>query len=164
MSVLNTTVKSIDGKDVDLSTYRGQVLLVVNVASECGYTKQYAGLEKLHERFAAQSFSVLGFPSNDFGAQEPGSNEDIQQFCKKNFGVTFPMFAKITVVGDGKVAPYDALTSAATLEDKGDKGEVKWNFEKFLIAKDGSVAGRFRSKVTPEDPALVTAIEAELAR
>jgi glutathione peroxidase len=161
MSVLTTTMKSIDGKDVDLSQHRGTVLLVVNVASECGYTPQYAGLQKLHESFKARGFSVLGFPANDFGAQEPGSNEAIQQFCTKNFGVTFPMFAKVTVKGDDKVALYDALTSAATLEDK---GEVKWNFEKFLIGKDGGVAGRFRSKIAPDDPALLAAIEAELAK
>lgn len=161
MSVLTTTMKSIDGKDVDLSQYRGQVLLVVNVASECGFTPQYGGLQKLHEKFAARGFAVLGFPANDFGAQEPGDNEDIRQFCTKNFGVTFPMFAKVQVKGAGKVPLYDALTSADSLEDR---GEVKWNFEKFLVARDGSVAGRFRSKIAPEDPALASAIEAELAR
>jgi glutathione peroxidase len=162
MSVLKTKMTSIDGNAVDLSQYLGKVVMIVNTASKCGYTPQYDALEHLYEKYKDQGFVILGFPANDFGAQEPGTNEEIATFCKKNFGVTFPMFSKITVLGDDKPELYKALTSPVTNE--AEPGDVKWNFEKFLIAKDGSIVHRYRSKVTPDDTDLVTAVEAELAK
>ena len=159
MSVLSTTVQSIDGKPVNLQTYEGKVLLVVNTASQCGFTPQYSGLQKLYETYSPKGFVILGFPSNDFGAQEPGTDEEIHAFCSKNFGVTFPMFSKVAVLGDAKTPLYRALTSDAKAP-----GEVKWNFEKFLIGKDGTVAARFSSKTTPDDPLLLAAIDRELAK
>ena len=156
MSMHDFTMKTIDGKERALSDYRGKVVLVVNTASQCGYTPQYEGLERLHERLDARGFSVLGFPSNDFGAQEPGSDAEIATFCTTKFGVKFPMFSKIPVKGGGKDALYAWLTEAPPA------GEVKWNFEKFLVGKDGKVIGRFPSSVDPEDPKLVAAIEQAL--
>jgi glutathione peroxidase len=156
MSFHDFSLKTIDGQDRSLGEYRGKVLLVVNTASECGYTRQYAGLEKLHERFEARGFAVLGFPSNDFGGQEPGSETEIKSFCTTKFGVTFPMFAKIPVKGDGKHPLYAFLTQ------QGNPAEVRWNFTKFLVGKDGSVIGRFESKVEPEDPQIVSAVEKAL--
>jgi glutathione peroxidase len=153
MSFHDFTMKTIDGKDRSLADFRGQVVLVVNTASECGFTPQYAGLEKLHERFAPNGFAVIGFPSNDFGAQEPGSEADIKTFCSTKYGVTFPMFAKIPVKGPDKHPLYAFLTSAPQ------PGEVKWNFTKFLVGKNGQVIARFESAVEPEDPKLVGAIE-----
>ena len=152
-------VKAIDGKPVDLASYKGKVVLVVNVASRCGYTKQYAGMQKLYDTYKDKGFVILGFPANDFGAQEPGSDADIAEFCSTKYGVTFPMFSKITVKGAAKAPLYQALTEAAN-----PKGEVAWNFEKFLIGKDGAVIGRFKSGVAPESPELATAIEAALAK
>ncbi|MDI1436751.1 glutathione peroxidase [Polyangium sorediatum] len=149
-------MKTIFGEERSLGDFRGKVVLVVNTASECGYTPQYAGLEKLHERFEAKGFSVLGFPSNDFGAQEPGTDAEIATFCTSKFGVKFPMFSKITVKGSDKHPLYTFLTQAAPA------GEVKWNFEKFLVGKDGGVKGRFPSAVEPEDEKLVLAIEKAL--
>jgi len=156
MSLHDFTMKTITGEERSLGDYRGKVLLVVNVASECGYTPQYEGLEKLHERFEAKGFSVLGFPSNDYGAQEPGSDQEIATFCTSKFGVKFPMFSKIPVKGSGKHALYGFLTQAEPA------GEVKWNFEKFLVGKDGKVIGRFPSAVEPLDEKLVSAIEKAL--
>ena len=156
---LSGEMKSIDGKPVDLAGYKGKVVLVVNVASRCGYTKQYAGLQKLYDSHKDKGFVILGFPANDFNAQEPGSDAEIAQFCTKNYGVTFPMFSKITVKGAGKSPLYTALTEAAD-----PKGEVAWNFEKFLVGKDGAVIGRFKSGVAPDDAKLVQAIEAALAK
>jgi len=152
-------MKSIDGKPVDLGAYKGKVVLVVNVASRCGATPQYAGLQKLYEAHKDKGFVILGFPANDFGAQEPGSDAEIASFCTKDYGVTFPMFSKITVKGQGKAPLYKALTESAD-----PPGEVGWNFEKFLIGKDGKVIGRFKTRVAPDDAALVKAIEAELAK
>jgi glutathione peroxidase len=152
-------MKSLDGKPVDLAAYKGKVVLIVNVASRCGYTRQYAGLQKLYDSHKDKGLVVLGFPANDFGAQEPGSDADIAKFCSTTYGVTFPMFSKITVKGDGKTPLYKALTEAAD-----PKGEVAWNFEKFLIGKDGSVVGRFKSGVAPDSAELAKAIEAELAK
>ena len=152
-------VKGIDGKPVDLGSYKGKVVLVVNVASRCGYTKQYAGLQKLYDAHKDKGFVILGFPANDFGAQEPGSDVEIAEFCSAKYGVTFPMFSKITVKGAGKAPLYKTLTETAE-----PKGEVAWNFEKFLIGKDGAVIGRFKSGVAPDDAALVQAIEAALAK
>jgi glutathione peroxidase len=158
-SPLAGEVKAIDGSKVDLASYKGKVVLVVNVASQCGYTRQYAGLQKLFDQYKDKDFVILGFPANDFGAQEPGSDAEISQFCSSKYGVTFPMFSKITVKGSGKAPLYQALTEAAE-----PKGEVAWNFEKFLIGKDGTVIGRFKSGVGPEDAKLTEAIEAALAK
>jgi len=156
MSFHDFTMKTIDGKERSLGDFRGKVLLVVNTASECGYTPQYAGLERLHEKLEGRGFSVLGFPSNDYGAQEPGSDAEIQTFCSTKFGVKFPLFSKITVKGGSKHPLYAFLTQAEPT------GEVKWNFEKFLVGKDGQVIGRFPSSVDPEDPKLAEAIEKAL--
>ncbi len=153
------TMKSIDGTDVDLNAYQGKVVLVVNVASRCGATPQYKGLQALYEKYKDQGFVVLGFPANDFGAQEPGSDEQIKEFCTSKYDVTFPMFAKITVKGAGKPKLYQVLTETAD-----PAGEIGWNFEKFLIGKDGQVAGRFKTRVSPDDADLVAAIEAALAK
>jgi glutathione peroxidase len=153
---------ALDGSDTTLSDFAGQALLVVNVASKCGFTKQYAGLEALHERYRDRGFSVLGFPSNQFGAQEPGTAEEIAEFCSANFGVTFPLFAKTDVNGPDRHPLYAQLTE--TPDGSGQAGDVAWNFEKFLVSPQGEVVGRFRSKVAPEDPELVTAIEGVLPR
>jgi glutathione peroxidase len=153
------TMKTIDGKDVDLGTYQGKVVLIVNVASRCGATPQYAGLQDLYEKYKDKGFVVLGFPANDFGAQEPGSDEQIKEFCSTKYAVTFPMFSKITVKGPEKAALYKVLTETAD-----PSGEVGWNFEKFLIGKDGKIAGRFKTRVSPDDAELVSAIEAALAK
>ncbi len=153
MNFYDFTMKDIVGKDKSLGDYRGKVVLVVNVASECGYTPQYAGLENLYEKYSAQGFVVAGFPSNDYGAQEPGSDSEIATFCTSKYGVRFPMFSKITVKDEGKHPLYTFLTKAAPA------GEVKWNFEKFLIGKDGQVIARFPSSVSPESDTLIDAIE-----
>ena len=146
--VHSATAKNIDGKDVKLGEkYAGKLLLVVNVASRCGYTKQYNGLQTLHEKYAEKGLAVLGFPCNQFGKQEPGSEEDIKEFCDANYGVEFDLFSKIDVNGDDAHPLYKYLTSdAAPVKDK---GKVKWNFEKFLIDGEGNVIARYRSKVTP---------------
>jgi glutathione peroxidase len=170
----------IDGGADTLAHHKGNVLLVVNVASQCGLTPQYEGLEALYKQYKDKGFEVLGFPANDFGAQEPGSNEEIVAFCSANYGVSFPMFAKADVTGAGKQPLYAALTEARPQKQgpaaefrerlKGygmtpnEDPEVLWNFEKFLIAKDGTVAERFAPGTEPNDPALVGAIEAELAK
>ena len=170
----------IDGSADSLANHEGKVLLVVNVASKCGLTPQYEGLEKLYEEKKGQGFEVLGFPANDFGAQEPGTHNEIQEFCKLNYGVSFPLFAKADVTGAGKQPLYQELTGAIPTKQgdvdgmkerfKGygmtpnDDPEVLWNFEKFLIARDGTVAGRFAPATVPSDPLLVQAIEGELAK
>ncbi|MBC2669931.1 glutathione peroxidase [Novosphingobium piscinae] len=169
----------IDGQPDSLAQHAGQVLLVVNVASKCGLTPQYAGLEKLYQAYGDRGFEVLGFPANDFGAQEPGTHEEIAEFCSLNYGVSFPLFAKADVTGPDKQPLYAALTAAQPakvgpaeefrerLKGYGmtptEDPEVLWNFEKFLIGRDGTVIGRFAPGVTPDDPALVAAIEAALA-
>lgn len=153
-NVHDIAVKDIDGKDTTLKAYAGKVLLIVNVASECGYTGQYAGLQALHEKMADKGVAVLGFPCNDFGGQEPGTEAVIKTFCTENFKVTFPMFSKVALKGDDKHALYAALQSAA--------GDVGWNFEKFLVGKDGKVLKRFTSDVAPDSPELLEAIEAAL--
>src|SRR5213080_100997 len=157
-AALNFTMKSIDGKPVDLSRYQGRVVLMVNVASQCGYTPQYAGLEELHKKYAANGLSILGFPSNDFGAQEPGSDAEIAQFCKQNYGVEFDMFSKIVVRGPGQAPLYKYLTTHPKFS-----GQVDWNFEKFLIARNGDVIARFKSEVEPASKQMVSAIENALA-
>ena len=158
--VLNFTVNNITGQPVNLAKYEGKVVLIVNTASECGYTYQYEGLEKLHKKYVSQGLSILGFPSNDFGQQEPGTNSEIQQFCKANYGVEFDMFSKVPVLGPGKAPLFDYLTSRST--NPRFAGEIKWNFEKFLIGRDGQILGRFPSEVEPESRQMTDAIEAAL--
>jgi glutathione peroxidase len=169
---------TITGDATSLADHAGKVLLVVNVASKCGMTPQYAGLEQVHERFADRGFSVLGFPANNFLGQEPGTNDEIAEFCSVNYSVTFPLHGKISVAGDDKHPLYTALTAAApraagdpdgfrdTLKGHGltvnDDPEILWNFEKFLIGKDGNVVARFAPTVAPDDPLVVEAIEAAL--
>lgn len=160
--VLKFKMKGLDGKDVDLSRYQGKVLLIVNVASECGYTPQYKGLQALHDKYASAGLVVLGVPSNEFGKQEPGSNEDIAKFCSKNYGVKFDMLAKVVIKGEGQVPLYKHLTSKETNPKSG--GDVKWNFTKFLIGRNGEVVKRFEPDVEPDADALTSTIEAELKK
>jgi glutathione peroxidase len=159
-SPLSYTMKSLDGKDVDLSQYKGKVVLVVNVASKCGLTGQYAPLQRIHDKYKDQGFVVLGFPCNQFGSQEPGSADDIKTFCTKNYGVTFDMFEKIDVNGENAAPLYKALTALPT-KPVG-PGKITWNFEKFLIGRDGQVVGRFTPRTEPSD--LEATIEAEIAK
>lgn len=154
-------MKTIDGKPRKLADFAGQVLLVVNVASKCGLTPHYGGLEALYEENKGRGFAVLGFPCNQFGGQEPGTPEEIGQFCSLNYGVTFPMFAKIDVNGPGRHPLYAELTEVADADGKA--GDIQWNFEKFLVGPDGSVLGRFRPLTDPEAPEVVSAIETSLA-
>jgi glutathione peroxidase len=156
------TLTLLDGSDTTLDAYASQALLVVNVASECGFTRQYAGLEALYERYHERGLTVIGVPSNQFGAQEPGTAEEIAEFCQVNFGVTFPLLAKTDVNGPDRHPLFARLTEVA--DATGKAGDVTWNFEKFLVSPQGEVVGRFRSKVEPEDPELVAAIEAVLPR
>ena len=160
--VLRFTMKSLDGRDVDLSQYQGKVILMVNTASKCGNTPQYAPLEALYKKYADQGFVILGFPSNDFGHQEPGTDTQISEFCTKNYGVTFDMFSKVDVKGDNICPLYQYLTSPDT--DQPFAGTITWNFEKFLIARDGHIAARFKPKTQPDSPQVISAIEAELAK
>jgi glutathione peroxidase len=157
MTLYDLQLKSLEGEDVPLSKFRGQVSLLVNVASACGMTPQYAGLERLHQKYEARGFSVLGLPSNDFGKQEPGTSEEIREFCSSRYGVSFPMFEKVqTKPGPGQSPIYAAIARAAI--------ELpKWNFGKYLVDRNGNVIRFFPSKVDPEDPELVRAIEAALA-
>lgn len=155
-SFFDLEAKTIYGKPTHLKEYKGKTLLVVNVASKCGYTKQYEGLEKLYNKFKDKGFVILGFPSNDFGSQEPGTNDEIAKFCKLNFGVTFPLFYKGPVTGSEQQPIYKFLVENSP---QGSQGPVKWNFEKFLINSKGEVKGRFLSKVEPESKELMTEIE-----
>ena len=150
----------LNGKPTSLSAYGGKVVLAVNTASKCGLTPQYEGLQALQDRYSSKGFTVLGFPCNQFFRQEPGSAEDIQTFCSVNYGVTFPMFAKLDVKGANQHPLYAILSDFP--DDAGKAGNVTWNFEKFLIDKDGQVVRRFRPKVVPEDPEVVKAIESLL--
>ena len=161
-AALNFKMKSLQGKEVALSSYKGKVLLVVNVASACGLTPQYKQLQTLHSKYADKGLSVLGFPCNQFGKQEPGSDSEIAEFCKSNYEVSFDMFSKIEVNGDGACDFYKHLTGLDT-KPKG-SGKVTWNFEKFLIGRDGSVVARFAPNTAPDAPEVVKAIEAELAK
>jgi glutathione peroxidase len=180
-SIYDIPVRKIDGADSSLSEFKGKVLLVVNVASKCGLTPQYEGLENIYEQYKGQGLVVAGFPANDFKAQEPGTNEEIQTFCTTNFGVKFPLFEKITVVGDEKHPLYRALITAqpkaVSLNEvpfreklKGygieanPEPEILWNFEKFLVSREGEVVKRFAPDTQPDAPALVAAIEAELEK
>jgi len=159
-SINDITVLDMNNKQVKLSDYHGKVLMIVNVASECGYTKQYAGLQEVYEKYNSQGFEILAFPCNDFGGQEPGTNEQIQNFCSSKFGVTFKLFDKIKVLGEDKSPLYERLTNNSVTE----KGDVKWNFEKFLISKNGKIVKRFRTKVEPTSDEVITAIERELKK
>ena len=161
MAIYDAEVKTLFGEDASLRDHKGEVLLVVNVASKCGLTPQYAGLEDLQHAYEEQGFTVVGFPCNQFGGQEPGTAEEIATFCSATYGVTFPLYQKIDVNGEHRHPLYAELT--AFPDDDGTSGDIQWNFEKFLIGKDGTVLKRFRSRVTPEDPAVVAAIEAALA-
>lgn len=160
--VLDFTMKRLDGKPLPLSQYQGKVVLFVNVASKCGYTPQYKGLEALHEKYAAQGLAVVGVPSNDFGRQEPGSAEEIAEFCAKNYGVKFDLTEKVVVKGNGQCPLYKFLTSSET--NPKFAGPIKWNFNKFLVGRNGEIVGRFDSNMKPESDTLVKAIEAELAK
>lgn len=173
-------VNRIDGTPVSLGDYAGKVLLVVNVASKCGLTPQYDGLEKLYERLKDRGLEVLGFPANEFMGQEPGSNQDIQQFCRLTYGVQFPMFEKIKVKGEGRHPLYDHLTAARPQAEgqgggfkgfmlglfggKKAPGDISWNFEKFVVSREGEVVARFAPTTAPDDPALLAVIERELTR
>lgn len=159
-SIHEIELPRLDGKPAKLFDYAGKVVLVVNVASKCGFTPQYAGLQKLYDTYRERGFTVLGFPCNQFFRQEPGDAEQIQQFCSVNYGVTFPLFSKLDVKG-GSQHPLYAILSESP-DDSGKAGNVAWNFEKFLVGRDGLVVRRFRSKVVPEDPKLVGAIESLL--
>jgi glutathione peroxidase len=180
-SIYDIPVNKITGEDASLGEFKGKVLLVVNVASKCGLTPQYEALENLYERFSGQGLVIAGFPANDFKSQEPGSNEEIQAFCTTNYGVKFPMFSKITVTGAEKHPLYQALIAAQPKAVSADevpfreklKGygidalpepELTWNFEKFLVGRNGEVVERFSPDTAPDAPALVSAVEAELAR
>lgn len=158
-SMFDFSAKTIDGAEKKLSDYAGKVVLVVNVASECGLTPQYDGLEKLHEKYADQGLAVVGFPANEFGAQEPGSNDEIKSFCKTKYGVKFDMFGKVKVKGAG----IDPLFAWLTGPDSGFGGDIKWNFNKFLVGKDGKVVARFEPQVDPLAPEVTAAIEKALA-
>jgi len=158
--VLDYTLKRIDGSAQDLGDYRGQVLLLVNVASKCGLTPQYEGLEALYEKYRDQGFAVLGFPSNDFAGQEPGSEAQIADFCRSTYGVKFPMFSKITVKGDSKHPLYEKLSGLPAPLG----GEVQWNFQKYLVDRRGEVVAKFDPRTTPDDPALVEKLEALLGQ
>ncbi len=159
-NIYEITVKDINHKDVKLSDYKGKVLLIVNVASKCGFTKQYKGLEKIYEKYKDKGFVILGFPCNDFGGQEPGTNEEIKEFCSLNFNVTFPMFDKVKVLGKDKAPLFEILTN----NTKTGKSDIKWNFEKFIIDKNGNVVDRFRSVTTPESDKITSLIEKELKK
>jgi glutathione peroxidase len=160
MSIYDQKINTLEGQPADLSQYEGKALLMVNVASKCGLTPQYEGLENLHEKYGARGFEVLGFPCNQFMGQEPGTADEIREFCDTNYHVQFPLFEKIDVNGANQHPLYAELEQQADAD--GEAGDVKWNFEKFLVSPDGKVVGRFRPQVTPEDPALVEAIEGQL--
>lgn len=156
-SVLDFKMRDIDGKQVNLNKYKGKVLLIVNVASKCGYTPQYEGLQAIYEKYQAQGFYVLGFPANNFGSQEPGSEKEIKEFCESKYKVKFPMFAKISVKGEDQDSLYKFLTSKET--NPNFAGDISWNFNKFLVNRKGEVVARFSSKNTPESEAVTQEIE-----
>lgn len=160
MTIFEHQIASLDGQPLDLDELRGKAVLVVNVASKCGLTPQYSGLEELQRKYAGRGFTVLGVPCNQFGEQEPGTPEEIATFCSTTYGVTFPMTEKVDVNGEKRHPIYAELTSVP--DSDGQAGDIQWNFEKFLLASDGSVVGRFRPMVEPESPQLVEAIESVL--
>ena len=160
MAIYDIALHTLDGQPTTLADYKGKAVLIVNVASKCGLTPQYTGLEKIHEQFADRGFAVLGFPCNQFGAQEPGSPEEIATFCSTTYGVTFPLYEKIDVNGEGRHPLYAELT--AVNDGEGKAGDIQWNFEKFLLSPEGEIVGRFRPLVEPEAPELLSAIEGVL--
>lgn len=158
-SVYEYELKTIDGENISLEEYKGDVLLIVNTASECGNTPQYEGLQQMYEKYEERGFKVLGFPANNFGGQEPGSEEEIKEFCELNYGVTFPLFSKVSVKGDDIVPLFEFLTS----QDNPDfTGEIGWNFEKFLVDRNGNLVRRFKTSVEPESEELIEALETYL--
>jgi glutathione peroxidase len=157
--VYSFTLNSIDGKPAPLADYKGKVVLLVNVASQCGFTPQYSALEAIYEKYKDQGFVILGFPANNFGAQEPGTNEEIKTFCTRKYSVTFPMYSKISVKGDDQAPLYAYLTKET---GAGIAGEIKWNFTKFLVDRDGKVIQRFEPAVTPDSKEVTGAIEKQL--
>ena len=159
-SIYDFTLKSIDGKPVNLSEYHGKVVMLVNVASKCGFTPQYAGLEKLYEKYKDQGFVIIGIPANNFGSQEPGTDEEIKKFCSTKYNVSFPMMSKVSVKGDDKTPLYVFLTDKTTDPTLG--GEIQWNFTKFLFDRNGNPVARFEPKVTPESPEVTAAVESAL--
>jgi glutathione peroxidase len=160
LTLYDIPLKTLDGQPASLGDLAGKTLLVVNVASKCGLTPQYAGLERLHEQFADRGFAVVGFPCNQFGGQEPGSAEEIAEFCSATYGVGFPMFEKIDVNGPDRHPVYTELTALA--DSAGEAGDIQWNFEKFLVGPDGKAVARFRPRTEPDAPEVVAAIEASL--
>lgn len=159
-NIFKSIIKDIDGKDVNLSDYKGKVLLIVNVASYCGYTKQYAGLEEIYKKYKDKGFEILAFPCNQFGQQEPGTNEEIKNFCSSKFDVTFKLFDKIDVNGKNQSPLYSILND----NEVTGKADVKWNFEKFLVDKNGNVVARYLSKVDPQSEELISAVEKEIKK
>lgn len=159
---LNFKMKSLEGKDVDLADYQGKVVMIVNVASQCGLTPQYEALQALHKKYSSEGLVILGFPANEFGEQEPGTDDEIASFCKDNYGVEFDMFSKVVVKGDDQCPLYKFLTSEET--NPKFAGEISWNFEKFLLDREGNVVARFEPKIKPESEEVVETIETELAK
>ncbi|MEP7146479.1 MAG: glutathione peroxidase, partial [bacterium] len=156
-NIYDLSVRTMNGETKKLSDYKDKVLLIVNVASKCGFTPQYEGLERLYNKYNGKGFEILAFPCNDFGEQEPGTNEEIKTFCETKYNVTFPLFDKVKVLGDDKSQLYDRLVSNSE-----PAGDISWNFEKFLIDKNGNIAGRYKSKIKPESEELISAIETEI--
>ncbi len=159
-SLYEFTLNSIDGQPAPLAAYKGKVLLLVNVASKCGFTPQYTALEALYEKYKSEGLVVIGFPANNFMSQEPGSDAEIKDFCSRTYSVKFPMYSKISVKGDDKAPLYHFLTEKAT--DPNNSGEIKWNFTKFLVARDGTILARFEPAVKPDSPQVIAAIEQAL--
>ena len=160
MSLYDIPLTTLSGEPTTLAEHAGKALLIVNVASKCGLTPQYTALEQLHEDYAPKGFAVLGFPCNQFGAQEPGTSEEIATFCSTNYGIRFPMYEKIEVNGAGRHPLYVELTRTA--DDEGHDGDIRWNFEKFLVSPAGEVVSRFSPVVTPDDPKITSAIDAQI--
>jgi len=160
MTIFDLPIRTLNGEPSSLAEQKGKALLLVNVASKCGLTPQYTGLERIHERYGARGFAVLGFPCNQFGGQEPGSPEEIATFCSTTYGVTFPLYEKIDVNGQARHPLYTELTQAP--DASGEAGDIQWNFEKFLVSPDGTVVARYRPTTDPEAPELLAAIEENL--
>ncbi len=160
-NIYDFTLPSIDGKPMPLADFKGKVVLLVNVASRCGYTPQYSALESLYEKYKDQGFVIVGFPANNFGAQEPGTNQEIETFCSRKYNVTFPLYSKVSVKGDDQTPLYQYLTQQT---DPSVAGEIKWNFTKFLVDRQGRVVQRFESAVTPDSKEVVSAVEKQLSQ
>ena len=160
-SIFDFTLNTIDGQPAPLATYKGKVVMLVNVASRCGYTPQYTALESIYEKYKDRGFVIIGIPANNFGAQEPGTNQEIKTFCQSKYSVTFPMMSKVSVNGDDKTPLYQFLTDKAASPKTG--GEIQWNFTKFLVGPDGQIITRFEPAITPDSPEVAAAIEKALA-